>query len=364
MTAVFWCTLVFLAQPEQTLRFRKAEQGRIEVVARLSDSQIGVFSKMAWTQDNGEEWLRLCMVDPRAKTLGPPILGKYECRQKELIFHPRFPLEPGKWFRASFGTEPGSVIAADYKVPVPKLGPPPEVVKIFPTADVLPANVLRFAIYFSQPMRGGQEIFDQIRILGPDGKQIDSPWLLDEIWDEDEQCLIIYIHPGRIKWGVALRELMGPVCYPNKEYALVIGGEMLDAAGQKLGKDRIKKFHTLDEDRVRVDLASWKIQPPAAGSRQPVVISLGKCIDHKSLERFLSVFESQGRKVEGTISIGKSETTWSFVPARAWEKGEYRIDVDARLEDVAGNTPRRPFDLDLNAPPLPLQRLSLPFHTG
>jgi hypothetical protein len=227
---------------------------------------------------------------------------------------------------------------------------------------VLSANVLRFTIYFSQPMRGGQEIFQQIRILGPDGKQIDEPWLLDEIWDEDEQCLIIYIHPGRIKWGVALRDAMGPVCYPDKEYALVIGGEVCDAAGRKLGKDYVKIFRTTDEDRVRIDLSAWKIQAPAAGSRQPVVVTLGKSIDHHSLKRFVNVRDAKGRPVEGTAAIGKDEKSWSFMPARSWEKGEYRIEVGGRLEDVAGNTPLRPFDMDLTAPQPPVQRLLLPFH--
>ena len=268
----------------------------------------------------------------------------------------------GKWYRASFGRESGPVDTADYKVPVLKLGPAPQVVKVYPTADVLPANVLRFTIYFSQPMRGGQEIFNQIRILGPDGKQIDEPWLLDEIWDESEQCLIIYIHPGRIKWGVALRDAMGPVCYPDKEYALVIGGEVCDAAGRKLGKDYVKIFRTTEEDRVRIDLSAWKILPPAAESRQPVAVSLGKSIDHKSLQRLLTVRDAQGRSVAGTGTVGKDEKSWSFVPARAWQKGEYRIEVGGRLEDVAGNTPLRPFDLDLKAPPLPPQRLSSSFH--
>jgi hypothetical protein len=361
MISVLGCAILFLPQHEDPLRFRKAAQGKIEVATRLTDAQAGTFAKLAWTQDKGEEWLRLCLVDPRTKTLGPPMLGKYEYRQKEFLFHPRFPLEAGKWYRASFGHESGPVVTADYKVPVLKLGPAPRVVKVYPTADVLPANVLRFTICFSQPMRGGQEIFNQIRILGPDGKQIDEPWLLDEIWDEDEQCLILYIHPGRIKWGVALREAMGPVCYPDKEYALVIGAEMCDAAGRKLGKDYVKRFRTTDEDRVRIDLAAWKIQAPAAGSRQSVAVALGKSIDHHSLKRFVTVRDASSRKVEGTAAIGEGEKMWSFVPARPWEKGEYRIEVGGRLEDVAGNTPLRPFDLDLKAAPPPAQRLSLPF---
>jgi hypothetical protein len=362
MLAFLCCAVFFPVQPDEPLRFRKTAQGKIEVVAKLTRTQAAELSRMTWTQDKGEEWLRLCLVDPRTQALGPPMLGNYECRDKQLLFRPRFTMEAGKWYRATFGPASCPSVTADYKVLVPKAGPAPRVVKIYPTADVLPANVLRFVIYFSQPMRGGEEIFKQIQILGPDGRPIEDPWLLDEIWDEDDQCLIIYIHPGRIKWGVELRELLGPVCYPNKEYALVVRGEMLDARGQKLGKDHVKKFRTVDEDRVRIDLAAWRIQVPAVGSSEAVVVSLGKSIDHRSLHRFLTVRDPQGQKVDGTTTVGNDEKSWAFAPARAWEKGEYRLEVGGRLEDVAGNTPLRPFDLDLKAPPLPPQRLSLSFH--
>ena len=39
----------------------------------------------------------------------------------------------------------------------------------------------------------------------------------------------------------------------------------------------------------------------------------------------------------------------------------YYLHVDPQLEDVAGNTPLRPFDFDLKAPKLPEQKLRLEF---
>ena len=49
-----------------------------------------------------------------------------------------------------------------YKTPKAEAKAPPKVVKIYPTADVLPANHLKFYIYFDRPMRGGKELFNQI----------------------------------------------------------------------------------------------------------------------------------------------------------------------------------------------------------
>ena len=54
----------------------------------------------------------------------------------------------------------------------------PKVVKIYPTADVLPANHLKFYIYFDRPMRGGKELFEQIVLVDDKGKEIDDAWLI------------------------------------------------------------------------------------------------------------------------------------------------------------------------------------------
>src|SRR4029077_4857831 len=157
-----------------------------------------------------------------------------------------------------------SISSLDYRIPPPMAKAPPRVVKIYPSADVLPANHLRFYIHFDRPMRGGKELFKHLAILDDKGKEIDEPWLVDEIWDEENICLILYIHPGRIKWGVELRESMGPVLHEKRSYALVGGGAWTDLEGNKIGKDTIKKFRTTAEDRVRIELGDWKLTTPTA----------------------------------------------------------------------------------------------------
>ncbi len=235
------------------------------------------------------------------------------------------------------------------------------VVKIYPTAAVLPANHLKFYVYFSQPMRGGQDIFKQIQILDADGHVIDEPWLMDELWDETGQVLILYIHPGRIKWGLVLREVLGPVLLPERDYTFVVRGTMVDANGQTLGKHLTKKFRTTAEDRVRVELTEWKLMTPTTGALGAVSVHFPKTMDHKSLQAFLNVVDEKGGTLKGNGSIGSDEKSWSFIPSRPWENREYRVVVDPRLEDVAGNSPLRAFDLDLKAPRLPVQHLVIPF---
>lgn len=354
---IAWC---LCGQAPADVRFAKVD-GKVEIAAALPAALQAKLPAGKLTQDQGEAWLRVCVVDAKSGKPGPPMFGSYERRGGDLVFRPRVALERGMLYRAHFGPDRQSV-TADYRVPSQAGGRVPHIVKVYPSADVLPANHLKFYIYFSQPMRGGQAIFNQIAILDENGKEVYDPWLHDEIWDEKTCCLILYIHPGRIKWGIALRELLGPVLLPNRRYRLVVRGEMLDAEGQPLGKDFIKAFRTTDEDRNRINLADWKLRAPASGTREPLSLELPKSIDHRSLNDYLTITDAAGKQVQGSAEIGKDEKAWTFRPAQPWSEREYRLNVHPELEDDAGNTPLRPFDLDLKAPALPAQRLHLPFH--
>jgi hypothetical protein len=210
-------------------------------------------------------------------------------------------------------------------------------------------------------MRGGKELFKKIVLVDDKGKEIDDPWLIDEIWDEDNNCLIIFIHPGRIKWGVELRELLGPVLFEKRNYSLVVRGELTDLDGNKIGKDVVKKFRTTAEDRARIDLSKWALQPVKADTKDRLTLTLPKSIDHRSMQRFLSVLDHKGKSVDGTIEIGKDELTWHFTPKANWQARAYILNIDGDLEDVAGNTPVKAFDHDLKAPKQTPQKLRLEF---
>ncbi len=351
----------FLVGQAGELRIRPLEQGRVEIIAPLNKGLEKLIAPGRLDFDDGQVHLRFSLVDPKTDKAGLGMFGTYERTDKDLTFRPRVSLEPGRLYRATFGPTEKPSLTKDYRVPLLNGGKAPTVVKLFPTADVLPANVLRFTIHFSQPMRGGKDIFKQIEILDADGNPISDAWLMDEQWDETGTILVIYIHPGRIKWGLVLREVLGPVLHPKRDYTLVVRGSIVDAAGQKVGTDFRKKFRTTGEDRVRIDLSQVKISAPILGSNEALHVRFLKAMDHKSLETLLSVVDEKGEKVAGKIEIGDDERRWSFTPTSGFKDGEYRVVVDSRFEDVAGNTPARPFDLDLDSPAPPAQRLEIPF---
>jgi hypothetical protein len=131
----------------------------------------------------------------------------------------------------------------------------------------------------------------------------------------------------------------------------VIRGALLDAEGRPIGKDFTKSFRTTAEDRQRSKLEDWKLTAPRSGTREPATLLLPKSLDHRSLGNCLTIEDASGKKIAGTIEIDKEEKSWSFRPTQPWSKQEYRLTVDGRCEDVAGNTPRQAFDVDLKATP-------------
>jgi hypothetical protein len=278
-----------------------------------------------------------------------------------LVLVPRFDLIHGKRYQAIFEPAPGKPVRTEYAVPARAPAPPALVDRVYPTGDVLPANHLRFYVYFSRPMRGGAKLFEHFRILDAHGKEVADPWLHDELWFDGGCVLILYIHPGRIKWGLELRETLGPVLVPDRRYTLVIGPGLLDADGRKLGKEYRKQFRTVAEDRVRLDLREWKLDAPKAGTAQPLTVTFPKALDQIGIQRRLEVVAADGKVVEGKIAVGRGEQSCTFVPARPWQAAEYRLRVDRDLEDPCGNTPVNPFDVDLKAPKLPPQPLLLSF---
>ncbi len=71
-------------------------------------------------------------------------------------------------------------------------------------------------------------------------------------------------------------------------------------------------------------------------------------LDYALLNQMLSVLNAQGRSVEGKVEIAAGETEWRFRPIVPWAQGSYSLGVDTRLEDRAGNSLRKLYDVDLN----------------
>jgi hypothetical protein len=87
-------------------------------------------------------------------------------------------------------------------------------------------------------------------------------------------------------------------------------------------------------------------------------------MDRALLDRLISIEDAAGKPFAGRIALGEAETRWRFTPQSPWGVGEYRIAIGAELEDLAGNSVARPFEVDLTGPiskRVDTEKIYLPF---
>jgi hypothetical protein len=99
--------------------------------------------------------------------------------------------------------------------------------------------------------------------------------------------------------------------------------------------------------RARVEPADWVLDPPILGSTDPLVVHFDRPLDRALLEHCLEVRGPGPGRVAGRACPGPGERSWSFAPHQPWRAGDHRLRIDARLEDLAGNSLRRVFHRDL-----------------
>lgn len=235
---------------------------------------------------------------------------------------------------------------------------PERVTGVYPSADTLPQNLLKFYIHFSGPMsRDG--VYRHISIRNARGEVVPDAFLElpQELWDPDAERLTILFDPGRIKRGLERHNLMGVAFEPGRRYSLVVDSAMRDANGLPLGEDYRKRFTVTEADREMPDHERWRVESPAAGTRDPLRLHLDEPLDRALLLRLVSVYrEGAEAEVEGEPGTREGERVWTFVPDEPWLEGSYRIRIGRVIEDLAGNNLVSVFDVDLSDSVAPDER--------
>jgi len=273
----------------------------------------------------------------------PPLGGSCSPDAGGIAFQPRYPLEPGLRYRAVYA---GAVFV--FAVPKPPSAASTVVESVYPSGAALPENILKFYLHFSAPMSRG-EAYSHLKLLDAEGTPVALPFLeIDqELWDREARRLTVLFDPGRIKRGLVPNEEVGLPIRSGGRYTLVIDAGWRDAAGRPLKQEYRKTFRALPSDRDPPDPKTWRVSAPSAGSRAPVSLEFPEPMDHALLLGLIEVTTRAGRSVAGSATVDREETRWRFTPAEAWRPGEYALQVARTIEDRAGNTVGRPFDVDV-----------------
>lgn len=324
-------------------------------VTGLTKATLTRLRRSDWKQS---DWQRLLRVQvepndgPTSQAL-PAMLGTYRIEGDAIRFEPQYPLVPGLSYQAVF--RPAALrinksreLIAVIRIPDRNPTPATVVTHVYPTADVLPENLLKFYVHFSAPMSRGH-IYDHIRLFAENGKQVELPFLEidEELWDDTMTRLTIFIDPGRIKRGVLPLEDVGPTLETGKRYSLVIDNTWKDGAGRLLKESFQKSFLVGAPDREPPDPSHWNVQLPKSGTENPLVVLFPEPMDNALTQRTIHVTDASGKTVAGQIELTDQERRWSFQPAGPWKRGQHQLVIQTTIEDLAGNNIGKPFDVDL-----------------
>ena len=67
------------------------------------------------------------------------------------------------------------------------------------------------------------------------------------------------------------------------------------------------------------------------------------------LQRMLTVTDHNDRAITGTVAVNLNETEWRFRPQANWIAGKYSVRVMTLLEDLAGNSIAKLFEVDVTS---------------
>ncbi|MEL6181361.1 MAG: hypothetical protein AAFS10_20555, partial [Myxococcota bacterium] len=179
-----------------------------------------------------------------------------------MVFKPRFPFASGIQYEVR-----GDSCKVAFEPPAHR-APNPSVVSVYPRVTELPENVLRFYVYFSEPMADG-DFLEHIRLEHVETGQILTDVFFDniyELWSRDRKRITLLVDPGRVKTGLEANQRLGRAFPAGQTYRLHVLTTWKSLRGMPLDAPFIQTYRTIHEDRQPVDVQAWRVTFPDEGS--------------------------------------------------------------------------------------------------
>jgi hypothetical protein len=342
-----------------------AKSGESHVAVKgISDAERTRLQALQSDQLNDRLKLFVSGKDEKSSRL-PAVFGDCRWQGEHLLFQPRFPLLPGQDYLAEFqpaGNSPA--VSKAFRLPRELPKPTAKVVGVYPSSRSLPQNLLKFYLYFSEPMQQGR-VYQYLQITDDQGKQLPGPFLelAEELWDRSGTRLTLLLDPARVKQGLVPREEDGSIFEVSKTYRLKISKNWPDANGQPLTVDETKEFLIVEPDFEQPKPEEWKIQVVSSANQaintsvksmasqgQVIQIDFNEPLDRAMLEHSLVFVDPSNRTLTGDVVIAEEESCVQFLPASKLTKGRYQVRINPLLEDRCGNSIQRAFEVDSSMP--------------
>ena len=194
----------------------------------------------------------------------------------------------------------------------------------------------------------------EVRLADGQGREITGAFMSfgQELWSADGRRLTLLLDPGRIKRGVTAHLTQGPALAPGGTYTLSVALPQSRAA---------TTFQASAPLRSPLDPKAWRLTPPAAGTRAPLIVRFDRVMDRALLQDGVRVRSGDGRNIAGTARSAGGEREWAFTPEAAWGHTDYRVVFSADLEDVSGNRIGEALDHEVGSTPTQPQAFTRPF---
>ena len=287
------------------------------------------------------------------RTVLQPIPGTFHMDQESVRFEPLFPFLKNTLYSLIVykGTEDNlnrPFDSYDIQSLPSNLGPAGEIVSIYPTANQIPVNQLKFYLHFSEPMAEGNSA-QSITLQRTDtGEHLSNVFLHEpELWDHEHKRLTILLDPARIKRGLQEHVQSGYPLVQDTVILFTISEGFLDTHGAKLKSSQKITYKIGPPERRLVEIKNWQYHYPSIDSLEPITVEFDRPLDHALIQRCIWIKDDSGHEVQGCSQVGFEEKSWQFFPQIPWNIGRYTIIIEDILEDLAGNSIKRIFDREL-----------------
>lgn len=229
-------------------------------------------------------------------------------------------------------------------------------VRLSPRTEFVPANFLKFYLTFPEKMERGvafENLTLHHQIEPGKTKPVLEPFREVELWDETGTRLTLWLHPGRQKPGVNLNVEFGPILESGKQYKLVVSDKWKTEKGEKLEMDSTfyvraiaPVFRQPKPHKWELNVSRKQVSITPCWSWNPRIVD---GLDAMSFAKRITVRDAEGKNVP-VIADGDSLTV-SPLEKKPFSLGKYQLVVDSKLENLAGNSVARPFNVDLEKNP-------------
>ncbi len=332
---VFFCLVLILA-------CRLGDTIRIEQIDYEDKKAVGVTFSTPMDVEN----IRVFLGEASQTSVIGVIVSENDKHQ----FTPVIPFTPGQTYTLR---KMDTIVLATFSIPKGAIKEKAEILAIYPSLDTVPENLLKMYFEFAQPMQEVGNALDFITVTNETDGSVTQPFLRleSELWNKERTLLTLWLDPGRIKTDLIPNKQSGLPLTEGKRYTVSINDRWRSQRGVPLAKKYTKTFYVGPRDDKQPKVDEWQLQIQHKDTLRILTVDFGEPMDAFLAKETIKVHDSKGMEIKGTFYLEQHGKVLKFTPDNNWKSINYKLLVQSKLEDLAGNNLNHLFDTDLKKAP-------------